>query len=1009
MAFDAFISYSHAADGRLAPSLQRAIQLLAKPWYRPRALRVFRDESALSANPHLWSSIETALDESEWFVLLASPDAAASEWVTRELDHWLANKSADQILVVLTDGTLEWDAQAHALTGTAVPDALRHVFADEPRHVDLRWAATETDLDMHHARFRDVVAQLAAPIHGIARDELDSEDVRQHRRARRFARGGVSVLALLVVISLVATTFAFVQRRRANDRANAATAQQLAALATNRVVTDPALAMLLAADGLRRDESPGTRAALLSVLTRSPQLVGFMPGTDENTARSAISPDGKLVAAGATDGSVRFWHSDRPFAVSTRVPPPATLGGQEVVDVIFDPAGKRLYTLHNDLRVQAWDTDAESAIGPPMDLVAEGQPRLNPGAVRGVDIGISGGALALSPDGRYLALATSQTSDAVAVREWDLVRGHRLGSCCAADNLGWPVGGVAYSADGNTIFVSSNQGLMPVDASTMRLRLPPVAVGGQNGFAYAPLAAGTVRRGRSIILNGNEIIDLSTGKVLQRTNAARRQSPPVSVPPIAMSADGTFTVTASDASGVNDGSISVVDTVSGQTLGPPLHAPGGAITSLSLARDKRLVSTAKDGSVALWDLVADGGSASSPAFDLGKLHPGGWPPNERLGLLSGSPVSSSVPLTLAMSADGTRLAALALPSLEIRPTKRSDPIFHDRVDEVFAETDDSLPTGRPYFLSPLQFDPAGRRVRYEAVTLSTSRRESSLTRGQLIQLLLEPDNRDTLKNLSRNDRWSNGPGPYAVARPTKSSGIVVVDTWSGRRFAKLHGNTGVLNRLSHATVDANARYAVGISVGISDSRIALWDARSGAPIGKPVAISTVGANRSSDFGQQLEVTTAAISADGKELAVTNGGLARYSLPSLRRIGAVLRGPSGPVAYQPGGSLLAAVDGESVDLIDRSLGQVVATIAFPSQARRTNFIDPTVQFDAAGKTLLTRGFADSHPALLWSTVPSEWVRAACRIAGRNLTRTEWKQIVGGKVPYRRTCAEWPAGT
>ena len=30
--------------------------------FRPRALRVFRDESALSANPHLWSSIEEALD-----------------------------------------------------------------------------------------------------------------------------------------------------------------------------------------------------------------------------------------------------------------------------------------------------------------------------------------------------------------------------------------------------------------------------------------------------------------------------------------------------------------------------------------------------------------------------------------------------------------------------------------------------------------------------------------------------------------------------------------------------------------------------------------------------------------------------------------------------------------------------------------------------------------------------------------------------------------------------------
>ena len=30
MAFDAFISYSHAADGKLAPALQRGLQQLAK-------------------------------------------------------------------------------------------------------------------------------------------------------------------------------------------------------------------------------------------------------------------------------------------------------------------------------------------------------------------------------------------------------------------------------------------------------------------------------------------------------------------------------------------------------------------------------------------------------------------------------------------------------------------------------------------------------------------------------------------------------------------------------------------------------------------------------------------------------------------------------------------------------------------------------------------------------------------------------------------------------------------
>ena len=49
IAYDAFISYSHAADGKLAPALENALQRFAKPWYRRRALHLFRDQTSLSA------------------------------------------------------------------------------------------------------------------------------------------------------------------------------------------------------------------------------------------------------------------------------------------------------------------------------------------------------------------------------------------------------------------------------------------------------------------------------------------------------------------------------------------------------------------------------------------------------------------------------------------------------------------------------------------------------------------------------------------------------------------------------------------------------------------------------------------------------------------------------------------------------------------------------------------------------------------------------------------------
>jgi hypothetical protein len=48
--YDAFISYSHALDGKLAPTLQLELERFAKPWYRMRALRVFRDNANLQGS-----------------------------------------------------------------------------------------------------------------------------------------------------------------------------------------------------------------------------------------------------------------------------------------------------------------------------------------------------------------------------------------------------------------------------------------------------------------------------------------------------------------------------------------------------------------------------------------------------------------------------------------------------------------------------------------------------------------------------------------------------------------------------------------------------------------------------------------------------------------------------------------------------------------------------------------------------------------------------------------------
>ena len=109
LAYAAFISYSHAVDGKLAPAIHMALQRFAKPWYRRRTIRIFRDEASLAVNPGLWSAIERALVTSEFFILLASPESARSHWVNRELEFWLSQSPPDRLLIIITDGEIAWD------------------------------------------------------------------------------------------------------------------------------------------------------------------------------------------------------------------------------------------------------------------------------------------------------------------------------------------------------------------------------------------------------------------------------------------------------------------------------------------------------------------------------------------------------------------------------------------------------------------------------------------------------------------------------------------------------------------------------------------------------------------------------------------------------------------------------------------------------------------------------------------------------------------------------------
>jgi len=202
--YDAFISYSHAKDKPIAAALQPVIQKLGKPWYRRRGLRVFRDDTSLSATPQLWPSIEQALSQSRFLLLLSSPEAAASPWVAKEIEYWLAHKSTDTLLIGGTNGSLAWDEKKGDFKwtkATPLPSVLKGRFPAEPKWVDL--SAYRDGADPRNARFIELGADFAAAIHGMPKEDLLSQEVRQQRRALTLATSAAALLLVLANAHLV--------------------------------------------------------------------------------------------------------------------------------------------------------------------------------------------------------------------------------------------------------------------------------------------------------------------------------------------------------------------------------------------------------------------------------------------------------------------------------------------------------------------------------------------------------------------------------------------------------------------------------------------------------------------------------------------------------------------------------------------------------------------------------------------------------------------------------------
>jgi WD40 repeat protein len=364
--FNAFISYNRGVDRQLARSLRSALHAFARPWYRLRALRIFLDDSSLTANPALWPSIQRALGDSEYFILLCSPEAARSDWVKQELTHFLRSHPRENVLIALTDGAIVWDPKANDFDWartTSVPPVLAGVFRDAPRYIDLR-AARKTPAMLRRPVYRELIADLAAPLHHREKDQIFGDDLRILRRNRGLA--GSAVLALTVA-TVAATLFAIDSRRQTN----AAHEQGMAALVNSMVSqsealrdSQPATAIRLGLAAYAVRPSDETRATLVRRLVGS-RFASELPAYAGAQATALTTP-------GLNDPIVDV----RGLLVSTdgRV---AVVGGGETPSEVWDvsePARPHLLSVLNHPKAQGWETGTTYAIAgsPDGTLVLDG-------------------------------------------------------------------------------------------------------------------------------------------------------------------------------------------------------------------------------------------------------------------------------------------------------------------------------------------------------------------------------------------------------------------------------------------------------------------------------------------------------------------------------------------------------------------------------------------------------------------------------------------------------------
>lgn len=474
----------------------------------------------------------------------------------------------------------------------------------------------------HEARYELFHDRLAKPVlewrNQQETKQLQRDKQVAEREARRFKRlyriaatmTLVSVLALAVAVGL--WLYARHQKQKAVDEETNAVSLALASNAQLQVGNRPDAALSLALAGYRVRQGDAAANGMIGSLEafRRSGALAVLHGHTDSVNTVAVSPDGRMLASGSSDATIRLWdtRTHRPIGRPLRDPRAtgirgvtfspdgrtlASAGGSDPTIrlwdvatgretraiqadngagayaywVAFSPDGRTFATATQNSRIELWDARTGAAVGPPFECRC--------GKVASV---------AFSPDGRLLA---SGGYDHM-VSLWDVRTHRRLARMAATPGN---IYAVTFSSDGRTVASSDTESVIRLWSVARRTQVEPPLRGHSGpipGLAFSPgyLASagvdGTVRLWN--VRTHREIGDPLTGHS-------------GTVSGVAFGPDGHTLASAG-----SDGTLRIWDARSLRRLGDALPGRAGKVFGLALSRDgSTFASASTDGRVRMWN------------------------------------------------------------------------------------------------------------------------------------------------------------------------------------------------------------------------------------------------------------------------------------------------------------------------------------------------------------------------------------------------------------------------